>query len=273
MYGPGGKHAIFPVVSPNWRVNNAYLDRFLVQEGYLSITLGTDHLPKAYKTNPPFYSITITATQRQPRPAPRLGILGKCEIWGEDGLDQLRRVVVRGHFMFPCWACDGVCDSAYDHRNCPYGIMKVDPALLHPRFDKAGVPETPFFAYQMNEIWQSIPNERHLRLTLAYPPGYQRDITTWYQYYPPTAVFTTEMEAEYVRAEQRRRGWVTEDDGERRHRLIEESREERKLAHRAVRLARLVAETCQAKYMERTYHRFLRSIGIGCEDGERGGRG
>lgn len=241
----------------------------VIQKNHLSIRLATTQVPKTYKTLWPFYSITLTAVQRQPEPAPCLGIQGKSEIWVEDGLDQMHRLVIgkclgqtRGHFMFPCWACDGVCDSAYDHRLCPYGIMKVDRALLHPNFDQAGVPELPLLAFQMNEFWRSIPIDRHLRLALAYPPGYQRDITTWYEFYPPAAVFTTEMEAAYVRAEQRRRGWIIEDDEERERRLREESRVERRLAHHALRLAKVVAEACQAEYMERTYRRFLRAVGV-----------
>ncbi|EIM85258.1 uncharacterized protein STEHIDRAFT_157896 [Stereum hirsutum FP-91666 SS1] len=290
MYGPGGKHPIFPKVSPGWRIDNNYQIRcklqynmdttpspecyssnrgpVVIQENHLTIRLATTRVPKAYETSPPFYSITLTAAQRQTGPAPRLGIQEESEIWGEDGLDQMHRVVigkclgqVRGHFMFPCWACDGVCDSACDHRLCSYGIMKVDRALLHPLFNQASIPELPLLAFQMNEFWRSIPIERHLRLAIAYPPGYQCDMTTWYEFYPPIAVFMTEMEAEYVRAEQRRRGWIVENDRERQQRLMEESRMERRFAHHALRLAKVIAEACQAAYLERTYRHFLRAVG------------
>lgn len=227
------------------------------------------HMPQAYKHTWPFYSITLTAVQRQPAPVPKLGIRAKREIWAEDGLDRLRRIVVgeclgqvQGHFMFPCWACEGVCDGAYDHHGCPYGIMKVEQALLHPLFNYATVPELPSFTYHINELWRDIPSERHLRLALVYPPGYQSDITTWYQYYPPIAIFTTEVEAQYAHKERLRRGFTTVDHEERMHLLQRESQEERRLAHRALRLAKLVAEACQAVYRERTYRRLLGEMNV-----------
>lgn len=170
---------------------------------------------RTYERAPPHYSVTLTAVQRQRPPIASLGVNENNELWTEDGDGHLRRIVVggcqgqvQGHFFFPCWGCKGVCDSVYEHHNCPYGVLKVEQALLHPSFNQDAFPENPELAYQLGEIWQDINPQYHLRLSLAYSPGYGKKAFTWYETFPAIPVFATETEA--LLAEYEKQGQASE---------------------------------------------------------------
>lgn len=184
----------------------------------------------------------------------------------------LRRIVVgncrgqfAGHFLFPCWGCEGVCDSAYDHHNCPYGILKVELHLLHPSFDPTSAPE--ISRDRMDSICENVQRQHHLRLALVYPPGYASDIMVWYEYYPLVPIFAVETESKHVVQETSNGELHSRDATEWRQSLRRESRDARHFAHVARNLAKRVAELCQAAYKERTYRRLLEAVGV--REGER----
>ncbi|EIM85260.1 uncharacterized protein STEHIDRAFT_111871 [Stereum hirsutum FP-91666 SS1] len=268
-YAPDGSHPIFATVRSDWEVNVDYLIRCLVRHNCLTIVPKAQTLPRTHCSARPSYSITFASVQRQPQYRPRLGLDENSEVWTEDGFGLLRKVLVgecegriHGHFIFPCWGCRGVCDNAYSHQSCLYGIMKVEQQFLHPSFNHAAVPELSHFTYNINEIWRNIPFDNHLRLALVYPPGYTPDITTWYDHFLPIAVFTTEKEEELVAAENARRGLVSFDHRRQMRNLSKESEAERYTALLARELSRRLAELCQAKYFERVYRRSLRMTGV-----------
>lgn len=268
--GTGGSHPILPVERASWEIDSRYRANCVVRCDYLSIIPGLRYFPQTYRFARPVYSITFVAVQRQPQYHPRLGIDEKNEIWTEDGYGCLRRLIVgkcqgqiQGHFVFPCWGCEVICDSAYDHQTCPYGLLKVERDFLHPLFDTDAVPDFPLLGYEINDIWSGIPPDNHLRLALVYPPGYVPDVTTWYERYLPIAVFTVEKEEELIAQERERRGTagpLSRQGWSRR--LWRESAAERRGALLARDLSRRLAELCQAKWAERTYRRMLRSMGV-----------
>lgn len=268
--GPGGLHPILPEVRANWEIDFNYRRTCGVQANCLSITPRLQHFPQMYQFARPIYSVTFVAIQRQPQYQLSLGIDQKSEIWTEDGNGGLRRLIVgecqgqiQGHFIFPCWGCEGICESMYDHQTCPYGLLKVNRDFLHPSFDTESVLDSPFLQYNINYIWSGIPLDNHLRLALIYPPGYVPDVTTWYDRYLPIAVFTIEKQEELIAQDKERWGGFRQIS---RHgwsvRIWKESAAERHTALLARDLARRLAELCQAKWAERRYRHILQSVGV-----------
>lgn len=167
---------------------------------------------------------------------------------------------VQGYLFFTCWGCEGARDGAHEHKRCAYGVLRVDSQLLHPTFDQSAIPETSRFAYGMNERWQNIVSEHHLRLSLAYPPRYAPPMTTWYDYIPIIPVFTTEKRALLATPSTAHgRDGVPDDKTVRL--LEQESRLDRRIARQTLDLAKNIAEGCQLLYRWRTHRRLLASRG------------
>lgn len=277
----GGSHNVLPIVPSDWVMNSEYLFHStyinfakkrketltpswaaLVNHDCLSIPIKSRILPRSCQNTAPLYTITLTAIQRQPKPSPNLCVVEECEIWTEDESDALRRIVVgrcqgqeQGYFFFPCWGCKGVCDSAYDHHSCPYGILKVQHSILHPSFDTSTVPKTS--VDHMNVTGRNVQPEHHLRLALVYPPGYASDIMMWYDYLAPGPVLFVGMDEMNHAEKKMAEGETSSGNAVWWRSRRAESKHDRNIAHLARDLAKSVAELCQAVYKERTYRRLL----------------
>lgn len=147
-------------------------------------------------------------------------------------------------------------ESAREHRDCAYGVVRVKRELLHPDFDISAFPDHPFLFYRMNDCWRNIRPEFHLQLALVYPPGYAPQVSVWYEYIIPIPIFATEKEA-FLTKRSELATLSPAYDIEMRQTLVEESRLGRSVARQARNLAKNTAELCQTIYKCRTYQRML----------------